>query len=234
MEFTGFHPEGLDLLIENRLHNSKEFYEDHKPRIKALVNEPFYALIESMAPVMREIDPLFVIEPKRMLSRVRRDTRYTKDKTLYRDHAWITFARAKQGRFAERPAYYFEITPEYFGYGCGYYQAPPNEMQLARELMLAEDKLFLDAYRAVQQQTRFTLYGDSYKRPKYPDAPEKYQAWINRKNLGLSYECQDFEALFNGSFVRPMLADLKGIAPFYRFLCAIKERSQAAETEALR
>lgn len=234
MEFTGFRPQGLDLLIENRLQNSKEFYEAHKTQIQALVNEPFYALIERMTPVMREIDPLFVIQPKRMLSRVRRDTRYTHDKTLYRDHAWIAFGRAREERFAERPVYYFEITPEYYGYGCGYYQAPPSEMRVAREMILAGDQRFSDAFRAVNTQSRFTLYGDSYKRPKYPDAPAQYQPWLNRKNLGLACERTDFDSLFDGSFVETMLDGFAQIAPFYHFLCAIKERAQSAEKGAAR
>lgn len=234
MEFTGFRPEGMDLLIENRLMNSKEFYEAHKPQIKQLVFEPFYALIARMASEMCKIDPLFVVEPHRMVSRVRRDTRYTHDKSLYRDHVWLTFGRMKGDRFSARPAYYFEITPEYWGYGCGYYQAPPAEMQIIRELVLAEDRLFLDAFRAVNKCRKFTLYGERYKRVKYPDAPAKYQPWLQSKNIGVSCESQDFDALWDGSFVEGMLADLRAIAPLYRLFCAVKERAQGAETEAVR
>ena len=130
MEFTGFRPEGLDLLIENRLMNSKAFYEAHKEQIAALVRTPALALIEQVTPAMLEIDPLFVANPVRILSRVRRDNRYTKDKSLYRDHVWLTYGQARNERFSDRPCYYFEIMPSHWGYGCGYYQAPPAEMAL--------------------------------------------------------------------------------------------------------
>lgn len=233
MEFTGFRPEGLDLLIENRLMNSKEFYEAHKPQIKTLVQEPFYALIARMEPAMRAIDPLFVIEPRRMLSRVRRDTRYTHDKSLYRDHAWITFGRMK-GPFATRPVYYFEITPEYWGYGCGYYQAPPGEMQMIRELILAADRLFLNAFAAVSHNSKFALYGDTYKRLKYPDAPAQYQPWLQRKNLGVSMESRDFTPLWNGSFVEETLTDMQALAPLYQLFCTVKERAQKTDAETTR
>lgn len=226
MEFTGFRPEGLDLLIENRIQNSKAFYEAHKPQIKALVAEPFYALAERMAPVMQEIDPLMSLEPKKMLSRVRRDTRYSKDQSLYRDNAWLTFGRRK-GDFASRPCFYFEITPTYWGYGCGYYHAPPQEMQIAREMMLQEDKNFLEAFRAVSRRPRFALYGELYKRPKYPDAPAAYQPWLNRKNLGVSCERLDHEALWDAGFVEGVLDDLRAVAPLYHFMCVIKDRAQA-------
>lgn len=231
MEFTGFRPEGLDLLIENRMMNSKEFYDAHKTQIRALVQEPFYALIERMEPKMRKIDPLFIIEPHRMISRVRRDTRYTKDKSLYRDHVWLTFGRMK-GDFASRPCYYFEVSPESWSYGCGYYQAPPSELQLARQMILSENKLFLEAYNAVNSCKEFAFYGEEYKRIKYPDAPEKYQSWLQHKNIGVSRERTDFERLWSADFVDEVLAELTKLAPLYRFMCAVKERAAATEAEA--
>ena len=102
MEFTGFCPQGLDLLIENRMMDSPDFYEAHKADIKRLAIEPFYALCERMREDMLLIDPLFVTTPSRMVSRVRRDTRYTKDKTLYRANLW---------RFFPRPRAQFEEVP---------------------------------------------------------------------------------------------------------------------------
>ncbi|MGM9612199.1 MAG: DUF2461 domain-containing protein [Butyricicoccus sp.] len=222
--FTGFRPEGLDLLIENRLRNDKEFYEAHKAEIRRDVLEPFQALCLRMAPAMTEIDPLFVTVPSRMVSRVRRDTRYTKDKTLYRANMWLFFRRPREQHEAV-PAYYMEITPDYWGYGCfgGYGQ---GEMAIAREMILAEDKLFLDAYRTAEASRVFTLEGDAYKRPRFPDAPEAYQPWLNRKNLGLQFcEYDDFSPLWDGSFVDPMLEHMRQAAPFYRFLCALRDRA---------
>lgn len=221
MDFSGFHPEGLDLLIENRMHNDKNFYEEHKPQLQSLVLEPFYALIERLTPDMLRIDPLLVIKPRQAVSRVRRDTRFSKDKTLYRANIWITFSRMKDS-FASRPCFYFEISPENWSYGCGYYQAPPAEMRRAREMILAEDKRFLDAFHAVNSCKIFSLYGDCYKRPHFPDAPECYQPWLNRKNLGVSTEFTDHAPLFDGSFVPDLINNFHKIAPFYHFLCTIK------------
>lgn len=224
--FTGFKPEGLDLLIKNRLMNSKDFYEAHKDAIRREALEPFQALCLRMAPTMLEIDPLFVTIPSRMVSRVRRDTRYTKDKTLYRANLWLFFRRPREQHEAV-PFYYMEVSPDYWGYGCfgGY---GPGEMAVARELILTEDKLFLDAYRAAGRAKPFALEGDAYKRPRFPDAPEPYQPWLNRKNIGLQFaEYDDFSPLWDGSFVEPMLEQMQQIAPFYRFLCALRERARS-------
>ena len=77
MEFTGFCPQGLDLLVENQMMDSPAFYEAHKAQIKELAIRPFYDLCETIKADMLAIDSAFVVTPARMVSRVRRDTRYT-------------------------------------------------------------------------------------------------------------------------------------------------------------
>ena len=226
MAFSGFSPEGLDLLIENRLQNSKPFYDEHKDAIKRLVQQPMADLILEISDAMREIDPLFVLVPSKMISRVRRDTRYTRDKTLYRDHAWCTFCRPKNG-YDARPCYYFEVMPDSWGYGAGYYRANPAELAVLRQFVLREDKRFLDAFDAVRRSGKFELYGEEFKRPKFPDAKPESQPWLNKKNIGLSYSCTDFGPLFAGTFVDGMLKDLRAIAPFYHFLCAVHAAAES-------
>lgn len=225
--FTGFRPEGLDLLMQNRLMNSREFYESQKDAIRKNALEPFQALCLRMAPAMLEIDPLFVTVPSRMVSRVRRDTRYTKDKTLYRANLWLYFRRPREKEHECVPFYYMEVSPDFWGYGCfgGY---DPGEMNAARAMILAEDRRFLEAFRAAGQSDVFTLEGERYKRSRFPEAPEPYQPWLNRKNIGLQFiESEDFSPLWDGSFVQPMLEHMRQIAPFYRFLCAMREQARA-------
>ena len=91
----------------------------------------------------------------RMVSRVRRDTRYTKDKTLYRANMWLFFRRARRERESV-PAYYFELHPEYWAFGC-WGAWGRGELEALREMILAEDRLFLDAFRAVNSCRRCTL-----------------------------------------------------------------------------
>lgn len=229
--FTGFCPEGLDLLIENRLMNDKAFYDAHKSQIDEKVITPFRALCERMTPFMLHIDPLFVTVPTRMVSRVRRDTRFTKDQTLYRANMWLFFRRPKDTQYDAVPAFYLEISPEYWGYGC-YGGFGQGEMAIARDLIVHEDKIFLDAFHAAEQAGNFRLDGALYKRPRVPNAPEKYQPWLNRKHLGLHHaEHEDFSPLWDGSFVEPMIDQLSQLAPFYHFLRALHERARSRESE---
>ena len=85
--------ETFEFLFENRLKDSKEWYDAHKPERQKLVTEPLLALSASLGPAMLEMDSQLVTEPRRTISRLRRDTRYTKDKSLYRDVIWCVFLR---------------------------------------------------------------------------------------------------------------------------------------------
>ncbi len=232
MAFTGFHAAGIDLLQLNRLQNSKEFYEAHKDEIKRLAIQPFYELIDEMTPVMLEIDPQFVVTPSRMVSRVRRDTRYTKDKTLYRANLWLFFRRPRRERESV-PCYYFEVHPEYWAYGC-WGAWGRGEMEALREMVLRKDKLFLDAFEAVQGCRQMRIAGEMYRRAKFPNADPAYRDWLERKEIGVDFRaCDDFAPILDGSFVRPMIENMQRIAPFYRLMLAAKERAEAGRREAL-
>ena len=181
---------------------------------------------------MLEIDPLFVVTPSRMVSRVRRDTRYTKDKTLYRANMWMFFRRPRR-EHESVPCSYFEIHPEFWGFGC-WGAWGKGEMEALREMILKEDKLFLEAYEAVRACPQVRLDGELYKRPKFPDAKPAYQTWLNRKEIGVDFrETNDFSPVLDGSFVGPMVDTMRRLAPLYRFLLAAKERAGAAPREAL-
>lgn len=123
-----------------------------------------HELIAEMTPAMLEIDPQFVVTPSRMISRVRRDTRYTKDKTLYRANLWFFFRRPRRERESV-PCYYFEIHPEYWGYGC-WGSWDRSEMEAMREMILREDQMFLEAYRAVSACPQMHLGGRGIQAPQ--------------------------------------------------------------------
>lgn len=224
MSFTGFSEEGLELLQLNRLQDSKLFYDAHKEEIRQKVIEPFYALIEEMTPVMLQIDPLFVINPSRMVSRVRRDTRFTKDKTLYRANLWLFFRRPRNDT-TFIPAYYFEICPTYWRFGC-WGACGRGEMAVVRQMIQRKDKIFVQAYEAVKSCPGGTIEGEPYKRLRFPHTNPDFQNWMNRKELGVDFrEEKDFTPLWDGSFFASMMQNMQRLAPFYSLLLTAKERA---------
>ena len=104
--------EALDFLFINRINNSREFYQQHKSQYRALVVEPLAELVERLAPAVLSIDDQIDCTPKigKCISRIHRDTRFSYDKSLYRDTAWIGFMRIKK-LYNGLPGFFFEISP---------------------------------------------------------------------------------------------------------------------------
>lgn len=223
----------FDFLFENRLQDSKAWFDAHKEEYQRYVLEPLQELVEKLTPDMLKIDPEFVTEPRvdRTICRIRRDTRFTKDPSLYRDHMWIIFKRRRMYQ-QEYPGVYFEVGGSGFNYGCGFYQASTSYMKRLRDMILADFPSFLKASHAFSSQNCFHLEGESYKRPRFPQEPEEKRIWLEKKTLCLVAESDDRESLFGKDFSERLRQDLSLLKPMYEFLLEVsleEQREQAAQ-----
>lgn len=220
-----FSEKTLDFLIENRLHDDRSWYHEHKAQYTEYVLQPMRELVEALTPLMQRIDDQLICEPKvdRTISRIYRDTRFSKDKSLYRDHMWCTFMRDKKV-YHGLPGFYFEITPQGFSCGCGYYQADTKTMEAMRELILAKDAAFTKARRALEKQDVFYIEGELYKRSKYPGADEKLRSWLDRKTICISHDSQDFALLFSDRLAPWLTERLAQLEAVYKFFCKAESR----------
>ena len=223
----------LDFLFENRLNNSRAWFEAHKEDYRRLVLAPLQELVRALTPCVLEIDGELATEPRvdRTICRIRRDTRFSHDKSLYRDNMWIIFKRGRM-HGTEMPGLYFEISERGFEYGCGYYAASASYMSAYRSLILAGDAAFERARRAFEHQKVYALTGGCYKRPHYPDQPEQLRAWLERRQICFTAQSADFPLLFSQGLADKLAEDFRLLAPIYRFLlrAAQVERQHQART----
>ncbi len=213
---TAFSSEALDFLFENWSRNDREWYHANKDRYETLIREPFIEFVRDLQPVMREIDPLMDSSEKR-IARIYRDARIVGNGPFFRDHVWCTMGRGKDVYWGY-PCYYFEISPRGFNYGMGYYVPAKETVEAIRALILAEDKDFRKAFKADKKQKVFTLEGERYKRDHFPDAPEPYKDWLNRKGFSWNCHSEDFDTLFSPVLSAKIAEDFQSIAPIYHFL----------------
>ncbi len=210
--------ETLDFLLENRLHDSRAWFEAHRADYERLVKRPMQDLCVALAPAAVAIDPLLITEPKigKCISRIFRDTRFSRDKSIFRDHMWCVFAREKK-EHGSTMGLYFEISPAGFSYGCGYYQTPPPVVRAIRALILAGDRAFLDAQAAMRAAPQFALEGERYKRTRYPDQPEALREWLDRRSLSFNCDSADYPLLFSDRITQAVADGFAQLAPVYRF-----------------
>lgn len=207
--------ETLDFLAENRMRNDKAWFRENKERYETLVKQPMLEIAEKLVPVIEEIDPLMVTRPQSAVSRIYRDTRYSRDKTIFRDVMWVSFQRDK--KVYDCPAgFVLEFSPNGFRYGCGYYKTPRPTMQAIRELVLKNDKSFREAEKAYRNQHTFQLEGECYKRAHYPEHPK--QEWLEKRTINFLHNSEDFELLYSKDLPLMLSRDFLILKPMYRFL----------------
>lgn len=223
-----FSEKTLDFLVENRFMDSKEWHLAHRQEYNTYVLEPLRQLCRDMAPYALKIDSQVITEEKvgKCLSRIYRDTRFTKDKSIFRSNMWIVYARPWRA-YPYHPALVFEFGPDDFHYGMGYYEIPRPLLDTLRTMILEGDPVFLKAKKAFEKQKVYQMTGTMYKRSKFPDAPEDLRLWLDRKSLGFMHYSTDFDDLFSEDLAQKVGEDLLLLKPMYDFFVHGAQRTQA-------
>ena len=215
-----FTPKAIEFLVENQIQNSRDWFKENKERYNRELLSPFVELVTQIAPDMLEIDPQLITEARvdKALSRIHRDVRFSRDKSLYRNNMWFVFIREKK-LYEGLPAFYFDLTPEGFSYGMGYYQASTASMETIRRLILSDAPAFLKADKAFQEQDEFGMEGDAYKRSRHPDMATDKREWLDKKSISFNHHSNDFDLLFSDRLANKLLEGFRLLAPVYDFLC---------------
>ena len=121
------------------------------------------------------------------------------------------------------PEFYFYAGVNGFGWGCGYYAASTATMEAVRELILAGDKSFKAAQKSLKGLDKFYLWGDKYKRDRFPDVEEELKEWLNRKTVCVSYDGEDPELLYSDKLFEQVRSDLEKLTPLYKFYIKAEE-----------
>ena len=202
--------------------NRKEWFELHKSDYQDHILKPLQALVAELGQFMLSIDPHLEVTPavNRTISRIYRDTGFSKDKSPYKTNHWITFKRLRKD-WKDYPAFFFEISPESYRYGMGFYSASRETMDRFRRNIDSDPRTFMTAIAFYSKQQVFVIEGDEYKRPLKTDIPKELQNWYNRKNLYLVCNRQMEESNIDKKLISDLVDGFQMIAPFYCYLCDV-------------
>ncbi len=219
-----FSPQTIGFLLQNKIQNDRNWFAEHRAEYQQCVLAPLEALVVALTPVMHSIDPQLVCEPKvgKTISRIYRDTRFSHDKSIFRENMWCVFTRIKRND-GGRPGFFFDISPDGFRYGYGYYQADRKSLARMRSLIMENDPLWKRADHAFLRQKIFTMDGELYRRNRYPEATERQRDWANRKNICWIHHSDSWDRLFSETLVHQLSTDLLLLKPISRFLTYVEE-----------
>lgn len=218
--FTGFTPAAIAFLAELSANNNKAWFEPQRERYQRDVVTPFRALVSDLSGTMLSLDDQFVTLPAigKTISRLHRDTRFTHDKSPYRSNVWLVFRRpAADWKVA--PCFYFEISPESYSFGMGFYQAERTTMARLRAAIAAKPATFR---RTIAGLDRFyQVEGDRYKRPPGPALPDDLASWGEWKTFYLVCNRPLDEKIYTAALADELREAFVACAPLYHFLWSL-------------
>ena len=208
-------------MAQNRFENSKSFYEEHKQELKDGFTVPLRQIAMALGSKVFALDDMIVTDPVRMVSRIRRDNRYTKDKSLYRDHLWVMFMRNKH-EWMNYPCMWFEVNQDCWGYGVGTYYADAQFLELYRKALLERPKEFLDAVHRAEN-TGAECLNIYYKKKKHGNPTAEIEPYYNIKSLGYMKIRTDFKTLESEKVIDEVGRAFDEFAGLYLFLKSVAD-----------
>lgn len=229
-EFKGFDQNIFTLLEINKFNDSKAFYESVKEEIKQKAIVPMRQLASDLSDELFKIDEKMVLIPVKMVSRIRRDTRFSKNKHLYRSNVWCMFMRDKHSQNC-LPCMWFEYYPDFYSYGVGTFRTDTKFLECFREYLTEHQKEFKEALRLISL-TGATADIESFKKdkPGIEKIDDDLKMFYNCKSMYFIYSNSDMKKLIDGSIKEELTYAIRAFAPMYKFLLKVAETAVSKES----
>lgn len=137
---TGFTNETFQFLKELEANNTKEWFEDNRPRYQEHWVGAGTSFVEAVAPMMEGLEPLHKAAAKinGSLRRINRDVRFSKDKSPYNARLHMVFWTGDHPN--RSPAIHIVLHPDNVGYGAGEWGMTPERLATFRQSLLMPAK----------------------------------------------------------------------------------------------
>ena len=215
--FTGFTEETVDFMWGIRFNNERTWFEAHKDIYLTKFYRPMKELGDEIYDFLQEERPDYGLIRK--VTRIYRDARRLHGRGPYKDHLWFSVEQPSE-QWTAHPTLWFELGPELWSYGLGYYMARPVTMARLRARMDRDPKPMKKLVRLLNQQSEFVLEGPAYKKEK--PAPDRLLTeWYNKKSFTLSHDETLTEAIYQPELVDRLVEGYRFLMPFYDYFVTL-------------
>lgn len=133
--------------------NNREWFNEHRPEYLTMTDN-YHQLAALLISLVGEVDPSAEqLRVQDVVYRIYRDTRFSTDKTPYKDHAGI-FINPPRGKKSLRYGYYFHLQPGASIIAAGNMPGPTALTNALRQEIFANVEEYLDIIR----DPEFTKY----------------------------------------------------------------------------
>ena len=218
--FPGFPREMLQFFRGLSRNNNRDWFQPRKPVFEEQVKQPMLALAAALNADLRKFAPEYVTDPDKAVYRIYRDTRFSKDKTPYKDHLAASFYRHAGAR-ETGGGYYVAVSHKETAIGGGIY-APEPPALLAIRNHLAEN--YRELQRILKNKTlrelMGELHGDQLSRVPKGFASDHPAAGFLRYKRFILYVELPPELATTPQFYGEVVKRFRAMQPFLQFLTA--------------
>jgi uncharacterized protein (TIGR02453 family) len=163
-EFSGFPKQTLTFLRGLASNNNREWFQDHRSDYERWWLEPAEDFVSALAGPMRKVGKRIKADPRvnGSIFRINRDTRFSKDKTPYKDHLDLWFWEGE--RKTAVSGCFFRLTPAALTLGAGAHGFDPARLGAYREAVadVRSGAALMRAMSAVEK-AGWEVHGEHYK-----------------------------------------------------------------------
>jgi uncharacterized protein (TIGR02453 family) len=218
--FPGFLPEALQFFRALARHNDRDWFQPRKATFEEQVKQPMREFVEALNGGMKGFAPEYATDPAKAIYRIYRDTRFSKDKTPYKDHIAASFFRSGTGPH-KYGGYYVQVSHKEVAVGGGVYMPEPEVLfEIRQHIAAHHEKLRKILAAPAVRRTLGELQGDQLARvPKGFPATHPAADLLRFKSLFL-YVILDTELATTPQFFTEVLTRFRTMKPFLDFLTA--------------
>jgi uncharacterized protein (TIGR02453 family) len=211
----------LDFLKKLKKNNNKDWFDANREKYD-VAKQDFIQNTASLIKGISSFDEEFAaaeIEPKKCISRINRDIRFSKDKTPYKTNFFSIINQG--GKKSNLAGYFFQLQPGNSFVGGGVYMPESNDLlDIRKEIhyhlpewkKIAEDKSFLKVFPdGVQSPEILTRV------PKGFDANDPAEEYIRMKGF-FTYLTFSDEELMSGKAEKKIFKAYESTLPLIRFI----------------
>jgi len=216
--FTGFHEDLVDFMWGIRFNNERSWFEPRKEYYQKNWYEPMKELGNELCGHLMEKRPKYEWLCK--VSRIYRDARRLFGRGPYKDHLWFSIGRPA-GVWDDRPDFWFEIDPEGYSYGLGYWMPKPATMAKLRMRIDRDPAAMEKLMRRLGRQSVLSLETQTYKRPRSTPPSPLVAPWYSAKGFSIGFEGALSEELYSRQIVERLREGYDYLLPFYDYFLTL-------------
>lgn len=212
--FTGFTDETVDFMWGIRFNNERSWFEAHKDIYLTHFYHPMRELGDEMYDFIREKRPDYPLIRK--VARIYRDARRLHGRGPYKENLWFSVEQPVEA-WTDKPSFWFELTPDGWSYGMGYWMNKPLTMAKLRARMDRAPAAMEQLTRTLNEQTEFSLDTADYKKPRSAAPSPLLEPWYRAKYFAIGHEEKLTEELFDRRIVDHLKQGFSFLLPYYDY-----------------